>query len=260
MDYGVTYWLDQFHVFLLILLRVSALLIAAPIFGHRNFLARGKLGLALTVSLIIFPLISESQFDVPEGLFAYVFMMVREVIMGLVLGFAVLLLFVGVQFAGQLVGLQMGFGIVNVIDPQSSNQVSIIGQFLNILAILILIAINGHHMILTGLVNSFEIVPLGGVVLSVSVMTKVMSLAAQVFVIAVKIAAPVLMALFMISVAMGILARTVPQMNVFIVGFPVQIAVGLVTLMATLPLFYVLLERLSRSLKRDLFTLIELLS
>ena len=249
------YWLDQFHIFLLILLRVSTLLIVAPIFGHRLFLARAKVGLAVMVSMVVFPLVD--GFDVPEGFFPYAVMMVGEVILGLVLGYVVLLLFIGVQFAGQLAGLQMGFGIVNVIDPQSHDQISIIGQFLNILAILMVLTLDGHHIILNGLLGSFEAVPLGGVVLQASIAHKLIALSSEVFVIAIKISAPILVALFLISTAMGVLARTVPQMNVFIVGFPVQLAVGLSVLVATLPLFQIIVERAIHLIERDVFALIE---
>jgi len=249
------YWLDQFHIFLLILLRVSALLIVAPIFGHRLFLARAKVGLAVMVSMVVFPLVD--GFDVPEGFFPYAVMMAGEVILGLVLGYVVLLLFIGIQFAGQLAGLQMGFGIVNVIDPQSHDQISIIGQFLNILAILLVLTLDGHHIILNGLLGSFEAVPLGGVVLQASIAHKLIALSSEVFVIAIKISAPILVALFLISTAMGVLARTVPQMNVFIVGFPVQLAVGLSVLVATLPLFQIIVERAIHLIERDVFALIE---
>lgn len=251
------YWLAQFHIFLLVLLRVSALLIVAPIFGHRSYLSRAKIILAVTVSLVVFPLVAESAPVIPDGLYAYALIMMREVAMGVVLGFAVLLLFVGIQFAGQLVGLQMGFGIVNVIDPQSSSQVSIIGQYLNILAVLVLLSTNGHHMILKGLVSSFDAVPLGGVELKASIVAKTVALSSQVFIIGVKIAAPILLSLFLVSVALGILARTVPQMNVFIVGFPVQIGVGLTALAVSLPMFLLLLERRMGALERDLFILID---
>ena len=249
------YWLDQFHIFLLILLRISTLLIVAPIFGHRLFLARAKVGLAVMVSMVVFPLVD--GFDVPEGFFPYAVMMVGEVILGLVLGYVVLLLFIGIQFAGQLAGLQMGFGIVNVIDPQSHDQISIIGQFLNILAILMVLTLDGHHIILNGLLGSFEAVPLGGVVLQASIAHKLIALSSEVFVIAIKISAPILVALFLISTAMGVLARTVPQMNVFIVGFPVQLAVGLSVLVATLPLFQIIVERAIHLIERDVFALIE---
>ena len=175
--------------------------------------------------------------------------------MGLVLGYAGRLLFIGIQFAGQLSGLQMGFGIVNVIDPASHDQISIIGQFLNILAILMVLTLDGHHVILNGLISSFDAVPLGGVVLQAAIAHKFIALTSEVFIIAIKISAPILIALFLISTAMGVLARTVPQMNVFIVGFPVQLAVGLSVLVATLPLFRILLERAMALMERDVVAL-----
>ncbi len=251
------YWLDQFHIFLLVLLRVSALLMVAPIFGHRTWLARAKVGLAFTVSIILFPIVADQPLDVPAGVLPYALMMIREVLMGVVMGFVVLLLFVGIQFAGQVAGLQMGFGIVNVIDPQSSNQLSIMGQFLNILAILLLLSLNGHHTILTGLVTSFETIPLGGVVLKAGLMQKMIAITAEVFIIGVKIAAPVMTALFLVTAAMGVLARTVPQMNVFMVGFPVQISVGLGAFLVCMPLFAMLVERLIITMRRDMLVMVD---
>jgi len=253
----VEYWLDQFHIFLLVLLRVSALLMVAPIFGHRTWLARAKVGLAFTVSIILFPIVADQPLDVPVGILPYALMMIREVLMGVVMGFVVLLLFVGIQFAGQVAGLQMGFGIVNVIDPQSSNQLSIMGQFLNILAILLLLSLNGHHTILTGLVTSFETIPLGGVVLKAGLMQKMIAITAEVFIIGVKIAAPVMTALFLVTAAMGVLARTVPQMNVFMVGFPVQISVGLGAFLVCMPLFAMLVERLIITMRRDMLVMVD---
>jgi len=253
----VEYWLGQFHIFLLVLLRVSTLLIVAPIFGHRLYLARAKVGMAVMISFVVFPLVADQGLQVPEGVFPYAFMMVREALMGMVLGFAVLLLFVGIQFAGQLAGLQMGFGIVNVIDPQSHGQVSIIAQFLNILAVLIVLSTDGHHLILQGLISSFDAVPLGGVEFKAPIAEKIILLSSQVFGIAIKISAPILISLLSISVALGVLARTVPQMNVFIVGFPVQLAVGMSVLVASLPLFQILLEKAMLLLQRDLLALVD---
>ncbi|MEC8645814.1 MAG: flagellar biosynthetic protein FliR [Candidatus Latescibacterota bacterium] len=253
----MAYWLDQFHIFLLVLLRVSALLVVAPIFGHRLFLARAKVGMAFMVSLVIFPAVADSSLDLPEGFLPYALILVREVLMGAVLGFSVLLIFIGIQFAGQLAGLQMGFGIVNVIDPQSNDQVSIIGQFLNILAVLLIFSLDGHHIILNGLMASFEAVPLGGVVFKVPVAEKLIELTNEIFTVAIKISAPIMIALFLVSVAMGVLARTVPQMNVFIVGFPVQLAVGLFVMISSLPLFRIMLDKSLHILERDFFALID---
>ncbi|MBT3342330.1 MAG: flagellar type III secretion system protein FliR [Gemmatimonadetes bacterium] len=251
------YWLEQFHVFLLVLLRVSALLVVAPIFGHRTWLARAKVGLAFTVSIVLFPMVADQPLDIPTGVLPYALLMIREVLMGVAMGFVVLLLFVGVQFAGQLAGLQMGFGIVNVIDPQSSQQISVMGQFLNILAILLMLSLNGHHTIIAGLVASFETIPLGGVVLKAGLMHKMIAMSTQVFVIAVKIASPIMMALFLVTAAMGVLARTVPQMNVFMVGFPLQISVGLGAFLVSMPLFAMLVERLILAMRRDLLVMVD---
>lgn len=252
----MAYWLDQFHVFLLVLLRVSALIVVAPIFGHRLFLARAKVGMAFMISVVIFPSVADSTLGLPEGFFPYALILIREVLMGAVLGFSVLLIFIGVQFAGQLAGLQMGFGIVNVIDPQSNDQVSIIGQFLNVLAVLLILSLDGHHIILNGLMTSFEAVPLGGVVFKVPVAEKLIELANEVFIVAIKISAPIMISLFLVSVAMGVLARTVPQMNVFIVGFPIQLAVGIFIMVSSLPLFRIVLEKSLQVLERDFFSLI----
>ncbi len=250
------YWLNQFHVFLLILLRVSALLVVTPLFGHRNYLARAKIGLGFVISVVVFPLVDADTLQIPDGFFPYAIMIVREILMGLVLGFSVLLFFIAVQFAGQLIGFQMGFGIVSVVDPQSSEQVSIIGQFMSILAILIVLTVDGHLLILRGLIASFEVVPLGGVQFPEVIITKLIDLSSDIFVIAVKMSAPVMISLLMISVAMGVLARTVPQMNVFLVGFPVQITVGMLVLVSSLPLFLIVMNKSLDNLERNLFALI----
>ena len=250
------YWLNEFHVFLLILLRVSALLIVAPLFGHRNYLARSKIGLAVVISFVVFPMVDADSLHIPDGFLPYAIMVVREIFMGLILGFSVLLFFVAVQFAGQMMGFQMGFGIVNVVDPQSSEQVSIIGQFMSILAILIVLTVDGHLLIIRGLISSFEVVPLGGVQFPEIIIHKLIALSSEIFIVAIKIAAPVMISLLMISVAMGVLARTVPQMNVFLVGFPVQITVGSLVLVSSLPLFLILMNKSLDTLERNMFALI----
>ncbi len=253
----MAYWLDQFHVFLLVMLRVSALLVVAPIFGHRLYLARAKIGMAFMISLVIFPAVADAGVEVAVGWWRYALVLGGVGVRGGVLGFSVLLLFIGVQFAGQLAGLQMGFGIVNVIDPQSNDQVSIIGQFLNILAVLLILSLDGHHIILNGLMASFDAVPLGGVVFKIPIAEKLMELTNEIFAVAIKISAPIMISLFLVSVAMGVLARTVPQMNVFIVGFPVQLAVGLFVMVSSLPLFRILLDKSLLILERDFFALID---
>jgi flagellar biosynthetic protein FliR len=161
---------------------------------------------------------------------------------------------------GSLIGMQIGFGLVNVIDPQSGQEVSVIGTLQFLLAMLFFLAVNGHHIIISSIFDSFKIIPPGGVQFSSSAGEKIIQMIAASFVIAIKIAAPLMVTLFLTDIALAIIARTIPQMNVFIVGFPLKIGVGFLMLVFTLPLFSLILERLFTNLDLDVGWLIKYLS
>ena len=164
------------------------------------------------------------------------------------------------QLAGQLVGFQMGFGIVNVIDPQTSAQVSIIAQFENIITLLTFLALNAHHWFIMAIAKSFEVVPLLTFSFTNSLMEALLRLSCDMFVVAAKVAAPIIAILLFTSVALGLLARTVPQMNIFIVGFPLKLAIGLLAVGLTLPLLSTLLRNLFQGLGEDIFVLMRLMT
>jgi flagellar biosynthetic protein FliR len=145
---------------------------------------------------------------------------------------------------------------MEVIDPNSSQGVSIIGQFQFILALLIFLAIDGHHLLINAVVQSFAIVPLGHVAISGATAEIMTRICVDIFAIAVKLSAPVIVTLFLTDVALGIIARTVPQMNVFIVAFPLKIGAGLLILAASLPFFNYVLGKLILGMDRDLLRLI----
>lgn len=153
------------------------------------------------------------------------------------MGFLTQMTFAIFQFAGQILDMQIGFGIVNVIDPQSGIQAPILGNFKNLLALLFFLTINGHHYILRALERSYAYIPIGAVRISGSLCSFIFSVAGEMFASAFKIALPVLASLFIADLAMGIIARTVPQINVFLVGLPLKIAIGLWVLLMLLPLF-----------------------
>jgi len=163
-----------------------------------------------------------------------------------------LLLFMAFQFGGQIVGFQMGFAIVNVVDPQSQQQVSLIGSLEYTIAALLFLVLNGHHLLLMALARSFTIVPPLSVSPDVEVYGGLVRMTSQVFVIAVRIAAPAMAALLLTNVALSIIARTVPQMNIFIVGFPIGIAVGLASLAFSAPLLVRIFGQLLSQLQTDL--------
>ncbi|TSA52540.1 MAG: flagellar type III secretion system protein FliR [Planctomycetaceae bacterium] len=230
----------QIETFILIFLRVSAIIITIPILGNRSVPMRLKGGLSVVVALLLVPFVQYNA--VPIKLPLLVIKMCGEVLIGIVIGFAGQILFAGVQLAGQLVGFQMGFAIVNVVDPVSSSQVSIIAQFQYLLALLIFLAVNAHHIFLYAIAESYQLIPPLSFHYSGPLMESILELSKDIFLVAIKTGAPVIAMLLFTSVGLGLIARTVPQMNVFIVGFPLKIAMGLIGIGLTLPYFVKILE------------------
>jgi flagellar biosynthetic protein FliR len=227
--------LPQILGFFMVFLRVGAILLSLPVFDSRSIPALLKAGLAFALSLVVFPLIAFDRQAAWEGVLPLFLAVAGEVLVGLALGLSVRMMFASVQLAGQLAGFQMGFAIVNVMDPLTAGQVSIIGQLKYLTAILIFFAINAHHLLLRAMAESFHLVPPMGFTPEAGFALHVVAAASGMFGVAVQIGAPIFVALLLASVALGLVARTVPQMNIFIVGMPLKILVGLVMFIFTLP-------------------------
>jgi len=222
---------------LLVFVRVAGIVGTAPLLGSQYVPAKVKIGLAVAVSVLVLPVVGPVNLsDSPVGQAA---LLCREFAVGAAVGFVTSLVFMGIRLAGSLVGVQMGFGVVHVMDPETREEVPIIGQMQYLLGALIFLAVDGHHWVLGGLARSFEIIPVGAATLAGAPTEVVARSAATVFTTAVKIAAPVTAALFLTDTALAFVARSVPQMNVFVVGFPLKIGVGLSLLLISLPLFAV---------------------
>ena len=251
--------LPQVQAAILVFIRIGAILIAAPLFGSRNVPLQLKAGLSLVLAMVIFPVTGFQEVYL-TGIPSLVTAMVGEVLIGIIIGFTARLIFSAVQLAGQLIGFQMGFGIVNVIDPQTSTQFSIVAQFQNIMTLLIFLALDAHYWFILAISSSFELIPPLGFCFTSSLMEAIVSLSCDMFLVAAKVAAPVIAALLFASVALGLIARTVPQMNVFIVGFPIKLAIGLLGVGFSLPLLSVMLRNLFQSMGEDIIVLMKLMS
>lgn len=227
---------ENLELFLLVLFRLGGFFVTAPFWGHSRIPPRLRVAVALVLAWLVAPLIPATGFLAVGNLVDLLGLAVREVIAGGIIGFAYSILFIGIRSAGQAAGMQMGFAIVNVIDPQTQQNVSLLGQFKFIILMLVFLLIDGHHLILQSVVDSFVVVPVGSLETASLVPEKLIRLTALAFVIAVKIAAPMIVTLLLTDVALGILARTVPQMNIFIVGFPLKIGVGMLVLASSIPL------------------------
>ena len=218
---------EQVQLFLFSLLRVSAVLITMPIVGNTIVPAQVKGGLALLMTITIFPFVQSDLTFVVYDFLPLLLRMVAEVFIGIVIGFTARFVFAGIQFAGDMIGFQMGFSIASVFDPLTSQQVSIVSEFQFMLVMIIFLFVDAHHIFLTAMVDSFRIVRLQDFQLSQDFFRGLVLLSGNVFVIAIKISAPIVAVLLFVNVGLGVIARTVPQINVFIIGIPLQIAVGL---------------------------------
>ncbi|MGE5552326.1 MAG: flagellar biosynthetic protein FliR [Betaproteobacteria bacterium] len=244
-----------FDRYLLVLVRVTGFLGATPFFGSRAIPNRLKVALGLAIAFFLLPLVKFSPaatFDAPGS---YALAIGSELLMGFSLGYAVTLSFSALQLAGQLIDVPIGFSLVNVLDPLLAQQVPVMGQFQYILFTVMFLAIDGHHHLLRALAKTFELVPLGGFRYFPGLAELMVKGFGAAFLLGFKISLPVVAALFLTDVALGLVARAVPQMNVFVIGFPAKILVGLVFVMLILPV-YVGLVGLAFSPQGDVYGLL----
>ena len=228
---------NTFLGFVIIFARITGVMVAAPIFGDPTIPNQVKVGLSLVISLVFFPVISAPYLGDNPGLLNLVLMLGGELGIGLLIGFSARLLLAGIEMAGEVAGFQMGLGIANVVDPSSQAQVSLIGQVMIIFATIIFVALDGHHIFIQALASSYDLVAPGALTLSQPAFDHFMLVAGRMFLIGLQVGAPLVVALLAANFAMGLIARSVPQVNIFIVGFPFTIGLGLLFLTLSFPFF-----------------------
>lgn len=221
--------------FLLILARLTAAVVASPLFGARSVPVQAKIGFAVLLSLVVLPLQAQPE-AISTNLLVLASLVGSEVLVGLVIGLAISLVFQTVEMAASIVSVQAGFGVAAVIDPLSGMQTGMLEQFYRLLVTLLFFAINGHYLMVRSLLHTFEVVPPGHADLSVIAGGQVVPFFTSLFSAAVQIALPAFGALILADVALALVGRSVPQLNVLVAGFPVKIGVGLLALSASMPL------------------------
>jgi flagellar biosynthetic protein FliR len=252
--------LPQLQLFFLVFLRVGAILMSIPIFDSRGIPVFFKIALAFATGMVLFPLLKLDVVPVTSDLFTFGIIVAGEIFLGLAIGFSVKLIFAGIQLAGQLAGYQMGLAIANVMDPATSEQVPLLAQFYNLISLLVFLSINAHYWFIKALTESFRLVPPLNVNFGSSLMEQLIRLSGNMFVIAVQVGAPVIAAMLLTSVAFGLVARTVPQMNVFIVAMPLKIGVGLLFIGFGLPYFSAFLKNIFSNLGQDIVLMLKAMS
>ncbi|MFG6115104.1 flagellar biosynthetic protein FliR [Halobacillus sp. MO56] len=235
--------LASIPAFLLILVRVTAFFVTLPLFSYRNVPTQHKVGFSFFLALLMFFTIN-IPLVLPNG--TYILLLLKEAFVGIMIGLIAYIILAAVQIAGGFIDFQMGFAIANVIDPQTGAQSPLIGQYLYTFALLFLLAVNGHHLMLDGIFYSYELIPMQAWIPigDSNIAAFVIQAFNQMFIIAFLMAVPVVGCLFLVDVALGIVARTVPQLNVFVVGLPLKILVALAVLFLSMGIFMMLIENL----------------
>jgi len=248
----------QFIGFFLSFIRIAALVTVAPILGSRAIPVQVKVFLSLFLTVTMLPVIeSQPQLETITllGMAPLIF---KEVVLGLFLGFNAKFIFESYQFAGRLVSTQMGLGMANLVDPESGQQVTPIGNIFTLFIMIVFLFLNGHHLIISALYKSFELSPATSYkFILAGAQWKMLSLFNELFIIGIKLAAPSMATLFLIEVCMGIMARIVPQMNIFFIGLPIRLGVGLFIVIASLPMFYLFFSNHLGTWKQDMFTILK---
>ena len=251
--------LQNLELFILIFVRIFALISIAPLLSSAGIPGIAKVGLALFTCFVVFPWVAEQGYLIPQSGFAYALVMVGEIIIGLILGFMLTVIYSAFLLSGQLYSMQMGFGASMVYDPLAQIQIPLMGQFINLMAMLIFVVVGGFQkLFLVGVLRSFETIKaVDLLVIKEPLLTLILRSMTILFEQALIIAFPVLGVLLLISVSMGLLAKAAPQMNLLMLGFPIKISMAFLMLFLAMPF---IVEAFNRVIDSSFFELMNFLN
>ena len=238
--------------FVIVLTRLSGIMLCAPFFTGGYMPVQIRVVFTLLTALALTPALPLGNIPIELGLASLTTLLLMELLFGLVIGFTAMFLFAGLQLGGQIMAFNMGFAMINVIDPQSQVNMPIFSFLLNYIGLLIFILINGHHFFLLAVYESFTALPIGGFVLDGPLINQIIGFTAAMFVIGIKIAGPVIVVSVIVIVMIGLIGRTAPQIHVLVVGMPLKILVGIATLSISLYFMPRFLESLFLPLSRTI--------
>lgn len=247
--------LQAFSGFMLAFCRIASFFVVAPIFSSRNVPNSFKIGLSFFVALLTFSALGAQPVPVDS---LYIIAVLKEILVGLMLGFIGYMFFTAVQISGSFIDMQMGLSMANIIDPMTGASTPVIGNLKYMVATLLFLSFNGHHLLLQAIMDSYSWIPLQNEAFVKMYDGQLSEFMVRTFMdafgIAFKMAAPMVAALFLTDVGLGILARTAPQFNIFVIGVPLKILVGLILLAFLFPgmifLFQTLFEAMFAAMER----------
>jgi flagellar biosynthetic protein FliR len=236
------------ELFALVFVRMTGMFVVSPIFGRRNLPTYYKVGFAFFLALLV---TGSGSVTVPVSLgttLEFAFFTLREFVVGVSIGFIPYLMFSAIYLAGQLIDMKIGFSMVSVLDPVSNLQIPVTSNFYFMICMLVFITVNAHHTVILTICRSYESIPLGHMTISGEVIDGLMRLFSDIFIVGFRMAAPIVFTVLLTDVALGIISKAMPQINVFMVGMPLKILVGLIIIVITMPAMLVMLSELFQNI------------
>jgi flagellar biosynthetic protein FliR len=252
--------IGDFLLVLYIFLRVIAMIIAAPVLGHNSIPAVARIFLSLVLAYITFLTLDKSKIIIDVNLVSIIVNSAREIITGLIMGFTLNFIFYGISYAGHLIGYDMGLMFSEVLNPMQDIQNNVVGEIIFYLSMMIFLLINGHHHIISAVVVSFELVPIAKFTVTQPLISLIVKLSFAVFTIAMKIAAPIVVSYFLIHIAEGIIARVIPNIQIFFITQPAKIGLGLMFLSILIPIYFYTIKNLLNNYEYQLSEMIRAMS
>lgn len=221
--------LGHVDLFLLILVRVTGFVYTAPFFSMKNVPMRVKVGISALLAIIIFQILPYQSFEY-ESNYDYIFLIGREVLIGLIIGFFANIGYYILSLVGHMIDTEIGFAMVSTFDPATNIQVTITSNLYTYLIMLMMMVTNLHHYFIRAFVDTYTVVPLGEGVINTNLYQIMVSMITNYFIIGFRIVIPVFGAILIVNVTLGILAKVAPQMNMFVIGMQLKVIVGLIIL------------------------------
>ncbi|WP_041644330.1 flagellar biosynthetic protein FliR [Mahella australiensis] len=244
--------LNYIPTFLLVFMRMTGLFVLSPVFGRRNVPAYLKIGMSFMMAMVLLNTIPLQSIDIVNNIWLYVWILFKEMLIGLAMGYITTLAFSAILIAGQIMDFQIGFGMVNAFDPVNEVAVPIVGNLINMMALLLFFGMNGHHVLISLLFDSYTVLPIGDFSIKPDILWYILEIFVQTFVWAIKLAIPLMAVLLLTEVMLGVLSRALPQMNVFVMGMPIRLMIGLIMLLLVLPVYINLMEPLFADMFDDI--------
>lgn len=250
--------IEIWNIFLLVLVRISGMFFLSPIFGRRNIPNYYKVGFCFMFALIVANTVPVPDVSAYNTLLSYSLLIAKELLIGLMLGSISYVLFSSIYIAGQLIDMRIGFGMVSVFDPVSNIQIPITADFYVIFATLFMLVTDSHHLLIKAVADSFKVLPVGTVAFEGETSKQLVDLFSAVFATGFKIAAPVTATILISDIALGIISKSMPQLNVFILGMPVKIILGLGVILLTIGAFKGIVNIIINATYEEIYKFLEL--